>query len=107
MDTRSGALDARVHINQRRIGTLKAQLIDLKDHKAYLTRGAKEGGFKCICCNQLIAYSKKVFKCSKCKADLWLYFEEQEMTLRKQIKTLEDELLTIQDEQNLIPETNE
>lgn len=95
MDAQSGALDARFHINQCRISTLKVQLLDLKDHKTYLTRGVKEGGIKCICCNQLIAYSKKVFECSKCKTDLRLYFEEQETTLRKQIKTLEDELLTI------------
>ena len=97
MDAQSGAIEARVSLNQHRMSTLKAQSLDLKDHKDCLTRGIKKGGFKCVNCNQLIAYSTKVVKCTKCKANFWLYFEEQETTLRKQIDALEDELSTIQD----------
>ena len=100
MEDQSSALDARVNINnRRRTSILKAQLLDFKDHKASLTKGEKKGGFKCVCCKQLIAYAKKVFACPKCFADHRLYFQEQETSLRDQIKALEDELLSTQDKQ--------
>ena len=79
------------------MSSLKAQLLDLIDHKSHLTRGSKKGGFKCVNYNQMIAYLTKVVECTKCKANFWLYFEEQETTLRKQIYALDDELSTIQD----------
>ena len=107
METQPSALDARVNINKRKISTIKAQLLDLKDHKASLTKGEKKGGFKCVCCKQLIAYAKKVFACPKCFADHWLYFQEQETSLREQVEALEDEILSSQDKQNLFPETKE
>ena len=54
-----------------------------------------------------MAYVKKVFSCQRCGTDHWLYFREQEMTLRDEIKALENELLSKQDKNNLNPETKE